>query len=184
MARPRRKYEILIFVALGVVVSACATQTDPSRVPAERPQTPRAMQSQSRSGAMVSGDSDGLGISGPTTPAALQAIVAAPYTLSSPPDCAAMALEIADLDALLGPDVDVPADPKAGTGLDDRAGRAFGSAVRGAIPYRWALRWITKAGDRDKQLRQAILTGAARRGFLKGVRRALPCPMASATSGQ
>lgn len=117
----------------------------------------------------MSGDSDGLGISGPTPPAALQAIVAAPYALSSPPDCAAMAREIADLDALLGPDVDILADPKAGASLDDRAARAVGSAVRGAIPYRWVLRWITQVGDREKQRRQAILTGAARRGFLKGV---------------
>jgi hypothetical protein len=131
---------------------------------------------------MVSGDTSGLGISGPETPEALLAIVAAPYALSSPPDCAAVAGEIAELDDLLGPDVDIVADPKAGRGLDDRAARALGSAVRGAIPYRWALRWLTKAGDRDRQLRQAILAAAARRGFLKGVSRTLPCPTPPGTS--
>ncbi|MGZ6016659.1 MAG: hypothetical protein ACXWKM_13025, partial [Phenylobacterium sp.] len=53
---------------------------------------------------------------------------------------------------------------------------AFGSALRGAIPYRWALRWLTQAGDMDKQLRQAVIAGAARRGFLKGMRLAMVCP--------
>lgn len=183
MTRSRRKYPVLVGAALTMAMSACATQSGPSR-PEAGPREARVVQPQSRSGAMVSGDSGGLGISGPTTPAALRAIVAAPYALPSPPDCAAMGREITDLDALLGPDVDVLADPKAGAGLDDWAARAVGSAVRGAIPYRWALRWITRASDRDKQLRLAILAGSARRGFLKGVSRTLPCPMSPAPNGQ
>jgi len=119
---------------------------------------------------MVSGESGGLGISGPKTPAALQAIVAAPYALASPPDCPAMAGEIANLDALLGPDVDLLAEAQ------NEASQAFGSAMRGAIPYRWIVRLMTGAGRDDRRLRQAILAGTARRSFLKGVRRGLACP--------
>ncbi|MGZ6017956.1 MAG: hypothetical protein ACXWKO_04740 [Phenylobacterium sp.] len=179
MARSRRRYAAVVFAALSLAVSACATQTGPRRVEAESPESARVAKSQSRSDAMVSGDSEGLGITGPKTPAALLAIVAAPYALPSPPECAALAREIADLDALLGPDVD---NPKSGAKPEDRAASAVGSAVRGAIPYRWVLRWLTGAGDRDKQLRQAILAGAARRGFLKGVSRARGCPTSLATS--
>lgn len=118
---------------------------------------------------MVSGDSGGLGISGAKTPAALQAIVMEPYALSSPADCQAMAREITDLDGLLGPDVDILAK-SGGDG-----GRALGSALRGAIPYRWAMRLMTGAGRDDRRLRQAILAGTARRSFLKGVRRGQGC---------
>lgn len=127
-----------------------------------------------RSGNMVSGDASGLGISGPETPALLQAIVAAPYAVPSAPDCVAMAKEINSLDELLGPDVDAP--PAARGGLDQAAGRALGSAVRGAIPYRWVLRWMTQADRQDRALRQALLAGTARRGFLKGIRQSLACP--------
>jgi hypothetical protein len=127
---------------------------------------------------MVSGEESGLGITGAETPPALKAVAAAPYALPPAVDCAALDREIASLDALLGPDVDVLADPKAGAGLDDRAGHALGSALRGAIPYRWALRWLTQAGDLDKQLREAVMAAAARRGFLKGIRLTKVCPVA------
>jgi hypothetical protein len=118
---------------------------------------------------MVSGDGGGLGISGPKTPAALQGIVAAPYALPSPPDCAVMAREIAALDEILGPDVDAAAAAR------DAAGDAFGSAMRGAIPYRWVMRLMTQAGRRDRELRLAVLAGTARRAFLKGLRQGLAC---------
>jgi hypothetical protein len=126
---------------------------------------------------MVSGGESGLGISGADTPPALKLAAAAPYAVPPAADCATLAREIASLDELLGPDVDIIADPKAGTGLEDRAGNALGSALRGAIPYRWALRWMTQAGDRDRRLRQAVMAGAARRGFLKGMRLVMACPM-------
>ena len=47
--------------------------------------------------------------------------------------------------------------------------------MRGAIPYRWVLRWMIQAGRLDRELRQAVLAGTARRGFLKGVQRGLGC---------
>lgn len=154
-----------VLAAIGLLASACATPSaapDPSSAGhAERPR--------GRSDAMVSGDADGLGISGPNTPAALQALVAEPYALTSPPDCAAMALEIAKIDQILGPDVDAPPE------IRDRAGDAFGSAVRGVIPYRWVMRLMTQAGRRDRELRLAVLAGTARRSFLKGIRQAMAC---------
>lgn len=117
---------------------------------------------------MVSGEG-GLGISGAETPVALQALVADPYALTSPPDCAVMAREIADLDTILGPDVDAIAASR------NEAGQAFGSAARGVIPYRWVMRLMTGAGRRDRELRLAVLAGTARRSFLKGLRQGLAC---------
>lgn len=157
----------LAALALALLTSACAT-TSGSNAPAV---------DRGRSGVMVTGGESGLGISGAETPPALKVVAAAPYALPAAVDCAALGREIASLDELLGPDVDILVDPKIGAGLDDRAGRAFGSAVRGFIPYRWALRWMTQAGDLDQQLRQAVLAGSARRGFLKGMRLAMACPV-------
>jgi len=163
-------------LALALLTSACATTGKPKGPEAaqnrSQSQAPRG-----RSGDMVSGEESGLGITGAETPPALKIVAAKPYALPPAVDCAALDREIASLDALLGPDVDRLADAKSlGIDLEDRAGHAFGSALRGAIPYRWALRWLTQAGDMDKQLRQAVIAGAARRGFLKGMRLAMVCP--------
>ncbi len=157
-------------VAVSLLTAACAST--PKRAGPGGP--PVAEQGHGRSNAMVSGGDSGLGISGADTPPELRAVVAAPYVLPTPPDCTAVAREIADLDGLLGPDVDAP--PPAKADLEHSAGQAFGSAVRGAIPYRWVLRWMTQAGRLDQELRQAILAGTARRGFLKGVQKGLACP--------
>ena len=117
---------------------------------------------------MVSGEG-GLAISGQDTPAALQALVAAPYALRSPRDCAAMARAISDLDGILGPDVDELAAAR------NDSSQAFDSAMRSVIPYRWVMRLMTQAGRRDRDLRLAVLAGTARRGYLKGVRQGLAC---------
>jgi hypothetical protein len=161
---------IVALVAASLLTAACAST--PKRTGPGGP--PAAEQGHGRSNAMVSGDDSGLGISGAETPPELRAIVAAPYVLPTPPDCAAVAHEIAGLDDLLGPDVDAP--PPAKADLEHSAGQAFGSAVRGAIPYRWVLRWMTQAGRLDRELREAVLAGTARRGFLKGVQKGLACP--------
>jgi hypothetical protein len=162
----------LAVLAAALLTSACATTSGPKGAGAAQAAAPRG-----RSGDMVSGGESGLGITGADTPSALKIAAAAPYAVPPALDCAVLAGEIDSLDALLGPDVDIPPDPTPGPGLDDRAGHAFGSALRGAIPYRWALRWLTQAGDLDQQLRRAVMAGTARRGFLKGMRLAMACPL-------
>lgn len=169
MTRSRPSRIILALVTIGLMASACATPSAPDRRGPGQSSQADADRPQGSSDAMVSGDGGGLGISGPKTPAALQALVAAPYALSSPPDCAVMAREIADLDQILGPDVDAVAASR------DATGDAFGSAARGVIPYRWVTRLMTQAGRRDRELRLAVLAGTARRGYLKGLRLGLAC---------
>lgn len=149
----------------AVLVSGCATA--PKSVTPSAQSAP-AGRERGSSDAMVAGEG-GLGISGQKTPAALQALVAAPYALPSPADCAALSREIGELDGLLGPDVDAVAAARNDTG------RAVGSAMRSVIPYRWVMRLMTQAGRRDRDLRLAVLAGTARRGYLKGVRLGRAC---------
>ncbi len=145
------------------LLCACATRpTEAERAPPPSPQAEVGT---------TSGDT-GLGLAGAETPEALKTIAHAPYALSDPLSCAALAQEITALDRLLGPDLDMPAP-------DDRrdlAGRLAMGVVRGAIPYRWALRWMTQAGRKDRELQRAILAGVARRGYVKGLRRGINCP--------
>ena len=156
-------------LALGLVVGGCASTRDgPPPAPSAADQ---------RSGALTRGGESGLGISGAVPPPELKAWAAAAYVRAAPPDCAAMAKEILQLDDLLGPDVDVVAAAETRSGAMARAAdRAIVGAVRGAIPYRWVLRWVTQAGKLDRELREAILAATARRGYLKGVRLGLACP--------
>ena len=158
-------------LALALLVGACATH--PAPAPATSTSTPAAPAAQGRSDTMVTGRDSGLGLQGPVTPPELKTVVLAPYAPPVPADCAGLAAAITALDDLLGPDVDAP--PAAAQSLDSKAGQAMGSAVRGAIPYRWVVRWMTGAGKADRELRQAILAGTARRGFLKGLRQAGRC---------
>lgn len=103
-------------------------------------------------------------------PTPLQTAAAAPYGLDQPLDCAELARQIAALDGVLGPDVDVlKADHKT-------AGSLAGELIDGALglPYRGIVRTLTGAAQRDRDLKAAILAGMVRRGFLKG-RQGIAC---------
>ena len=113
-----------------------------------------------------------LGLVGPETPASLVEIAKAPYALPAQPDCAWLHDEIARLDALLGPDVDVKPPPDT---RDHQMGRAATDAVVGLVPYRGVVRWLSGAGKKEHARAVAVLTAAARRGFLKGVRLSRSC---------
>ncbi|MDO8912290.1 MAG: hypothetical protein Q8N10_03270 [Phenylobacterium sp.] len=170
MTRRLPRTVLAIVLVLGLAAGGCAST---GTGPAQEGSAPGQ-----RSGAMVRGGETGLGISGAVTPPELKAAALAPYALPSPPDCAAMASELRQLDDLLGPDVDVLAVAETRSAAMGRAAnRAIVGAVRGAIPYRWVLRWMTQAGKLDRELRLAILAATARRGYLKGVRLGLACPV-------
>jgi len=98
-------------------------------------------------------------------PAILVRAVSHPYDLSGLGKCKALAAEVGQLDAILGPDVDMPLDPA------DRLseGRVAKWVVSSFIPFRGLIREITGANAQDRKVRAAIQAGFARRGFLRGV---------------
>lgn len=117
-------------------------------------------------------ESDMLGLAGRTAPPILDAIGRRAYVLAPDAACQGMADEIAALDKVLGPDI----DQEAPEDTAHKAGRMATGAVRGLIPYRWALRWMVRADQRDSAFQEAVLGGVARRAFLKGVRLERGCP--------
>lgn len=90
----------------------------------------------------------------------------APYAHRDLGVCNAVQGEIAELDRLLGPDIDTEV-----TEEDSDAVAIASDAIRGLfdLPFRGVVRRITGAHDRDAAIRRAVLAGMVRRGYLKGM---------------
>lgn len=106
-----------------------------------------------------------LNLSKDPIPELLLAAEAAPYDATGLKKCRDIGAAIAELDAVLGPDLDVMAED------DDRLsmGRIARSAVGSFIPFRSIVREVTGAADHQRDFERAIHAGAVRRGFLKGL---------------
>jgi hypothetical protein len=106
-----------------------------------------------------------LNLSKDEIPAILAAAAEDPYTSDGLSRCPEIEAAIADLDAVLGPDMDVA------TGESDRlsTGRMAKSVVASFIPFRGILRELTGAAEQERDWRAAIYAGSIRRGFLKGL---------------
>lgn len=128
-------------------------------------------------------------------PAVLQAAQQAPYALPADRRCPALAAEIRALDAVLGADLDTPAD-QAESGLIERGvdyvGHSAVNTVRrtaeSVVPFRSWVRKLTGAERQARRAAAAITAGTIRRAFLKGLARAEGCEVpvvapAAAASG-
>lgn len=111
---------------------------------------------------------------GPDIPAVLKAVAADPYKAPAEPACETIPAELKTLDDVLGPDADA-APGKSRPRAVRWAGDWAGGAIRGLVPYRGVVRFLTGAGDKDKALTRAAMAGAARRGFLRGLEANMQC---------
>ena len=113
-------------------------------------------------------------------------LVAARRQPYAPPEdvrCGELGKQVALLDALLGPDLDAPADARSGDSVDraqkfagDEAVGALQRTTEGLVPFRGWVRKLTGAERHSKDVEAAIAAGIARRAFLKGIRFARTCP--------
>lgn len=115
------------------------------------------------------GEQSGLGLTGPSIPPILQQAKADPYAPPAEPVCRSLPAEIDALNEVLGPDADQPQKKR------NAAAKWVGGAVRGLIPHRDVIRFLTGAGKKDDALKQAAMAGWARRGYLKGLAKTLDC---------
>jgi hypothetical protein len=110
----------------------------------------------------------------------------AAYAVPQPDTCEGIAAEVSALDRVLGPDFDVaPAPGAADLKLRGDVVNGFArSAATGWIPFRGAVRWVTGAERHDRDVAEAVLSGAVRRGYLKGLGAQRGCarPAASGAS--
>lgn len=115
-----------------------------------------------------------VGIMREEAPAILVRAQAAPYSTAGLSGCRDYSRAIAELDSILGPDVD--RTDGEGNPLPGRLAEAGAKSVVGMlIPFRGLVREATGAAEADRRLRQALLAGQSRRSYLKGRASARGC---------
>lgn len=102
--------------------------------------------------------------------------ITSPYAYTEGYDCAFIAYQISQLDAVLGPDEmkssnfdDRSMAQKSGEFASAAASDAVKSAAKGIIPARSIVRKLTGAEKADNELNKATNLGKIRRGFLHGL---------------
>lgn len=109
-------------------------------------------------------------------PEVLLRAAAEPYRLAPISGCLEIRSEVASLDSVLGPDIDTPSVDGKASGND--AISLVTDTIGGilSLPFRWVIRRVSGAEQRERDLANAILAGMVRRGYLKGVLRSMDCP--------
>lgn len=125
------------------------------------------------SGASLGNAGSTLGLTGADVPPVLALVKADPYKAPTAPACDTIPAEILQLSNLLGPDLDSGVAPPEQT-LTQRGVEA----AKGFVPYSGVVRFVTGANKKDKDMREAVLAGYARRGFLRGMEINLKCGVA------
>ncbi len=94
-----------------------------------------------------------------------------PYEIEGLAQCSQIIAAVEELDALLGPDIDLPQEARDAIS----PGRVAKSMVGSFIPFRGIIREVSGANAHDRAVRAAIQAGIARRGFLKGIGESRRC---------
>ena len=95
-----------------------------------------------------------------------------------PETCVGLVFEMAELDAVLGPDYD-DAAREAELARMEQAKRfgikSMGNLVGDLVPFRGVVRRVSGASRAEAELREAFRLGLVRRGYLRGVSEAREC---------
>lgn len=132
--------------------------------------SPSAAQEENQQKPVQPGKEQGLGLTGPEVPQALKDAQADPYALPPRLDCATLYRYVADLDHVLGPDLDTPQMKAEKSKTEDLM-----AGVRAVLPYGGIVRTITGAGKKEQALVNAALAAWERRGYLKGLAHSRGC---------
>jgi len=155
---------------VALTLAACASQ--PMARPGEDNGMGRAVQQPIRD----------LSLIREQAPPVLLHAVATPYDREQMNTCASVIHEIAELDDVLGPDLQPGAKPGSGLSVSGLASDLVGGAV--GLPFRGIVRQVTGAEERDRNLRAAVLAGMVRRGFLKGRLAEMTCGPSAVSGAQ
>ena len=138
-----------------------ATQVEPPTADAPKPVTDKTVTAVD----VVATPASDLNLKKDKIPVILLTAQDRPYDLTGLSNCARLTGAIGELDAVLGNDLDLPQTD----GDSTSAGSIAQSVVGAFIPFRGVIRELSGANAHERRLQSAILAGAVRRGFLKGV---------------
>ena len=104
-----------------------------------------------------------------------------PYSTATLSDCGAVAHEIRQLDAVLGPESYQPGPnrnvwDRSGDFLEEQTIEAAESTAEDLIPFRSWVRRISGASRAEREALRAVANGQQRRTFLRGYGASLGCP--------
>lgn len=161
------RHKLLLVPALAAcVLAGCASRTA------------------SRMGSAATAPLNDLGLTKAEIPAVLERANANPYLLPAGQSCLAIAHELQELDAALGPDYDVRTDGTEASLIDKATGVAEDQAVgvvqrtaEGLLPFRSWIRKLSGAERHSRHVTACITAGAVRRGFLKGLAASRHCTL-------
>jgi hypothetical protein len=156
----------LILIAVLIALGGCATKTA------------------SRMGSAVTAPLTDLGIKKAEIPAVLMKAQENPYLMPDGQSCLAIAREIRELDAALGPDYDAPVAnteesfmDKASDVAEDQAVGAVQRTAEGLIPFRSWVRKLSGAEKHANHVSACVTAGSVRRAFLKGLAASQHCTL-------
>lgn len=148
----------------AALLTACMVGALPAAAQ-DKPAQPRSIRDKD-----VNAVSD-LGLRNGKIPPVLEAAVADPYDMAGIRTCAQISTRVGELDAVLGPDRDIPQDRAEKLS----AGRVAQAAVGSFIPFRGIIREVSGANSHQRKINDAVEAGTARRAFLKGYGQARGC---------
>lgn len=104
-----------------------------------------------------------------------------PYSTATLGDCTAVAREIANLDAVLGPESYQPGPnrniwDRSGDFVEEQVIDAAEGTASDLIPFRSWVRRISGASRAEREALRAVANGQQRRTFLRGYGASLGCP--------
>ena len=105
----------------------------------------------------------------------LEAAQAHPYTIPGKGLCSSLNLAVADLNAVLGPDIDERTLPSAEQKRDRAVGGTARSVVGSLIPFDCVIREISGANAAEAHRALYLYAGSVRRAYLKGYAKARGC---------
>jgi hypothetical protein len=105
-----------------------------------------------------------------------------PYAIPQEATCEDLAAKVRELDVVLGPDIDAPAngnDPTlAEQGTNEAKNMAIGalrSTSESIVPFRGWVRRLSGAERHSQEVAASIVAGTVRRAFIKGLMVSKPC---------
>ncbi len=156
---------LVLLGSLAVLTNAAAAAP-----PGERPQTTGEAMGDAVTQPLADVNLKRRGI-----PPVLAAIRGNPYALDGIRSCRQIIAAVAELDAVLGDDVDrIEIDPRSRERREVAAGLT-GGMISGLIPFRALIREVSGARAAQDDYREAVYAGVIRRGFLKGFGQARRC---------
>jgi len=178
---------VLILACLSLPAASLAQDARPadpkpagSQQPAEQKEPAKPVTDRDPSlGDAVATPASDLNLKKDEIPALLLAAQERPYAMTGLRRCTDIAAAVGQLDAVLGPDIDLPADARSGV----TAGRVAQAAIGSFIPFRGLIRELSGANEQERKIQAAVQAGFARRAFLKGAGEARGCRYPARSAG-